>query len=471
VYIGTDLSARAVRDLQGWLSTQPALAHVELRQRQANDFTGLPAKAFDTVLLNSVVQYLPDAHYLLEVLRGAVQSIGSRGCVFIGDVRHLALLPLFHTSVELARASTQTTMRQLRSRVRRALDHDNELALDPAIFQLLAAHLGISGVEVLLKRGCFDNELTHYRYDVVMRNEIVAGPSPETFDGASPDAFERFAAHLIRDRPRAILLRSIANRRLARDLAAWRLVQSSEEHLTVGELLAQLDQIEPVGIDPEALWALGDAQGYRVRVSWTDSRSDGAIDVEFIELSQVSYQRATALEPAELPSHWTSLASDPRRASFMQQLGARLRERLRHTLPEYMVPAHFTLLESLPLNCNGKLDRKALPEPDRAGAGEYEAPQGEMEEALAGIWSQVLGVERIGRHDNFFELGGDSILSLRVVAKARERSITLALQQLFEHQSLQALAAALTVERATAPGVSVAEMSRLLDELEAGANV
>ncbi|EPN29963.1 non-ribosomal peptide synthetase SyfA, partial [Pseudomonas syringae pv. actinidiae ICMP 18807] len=83
---------------------------------------------------------------------------------------------------------------------------------------------------------------------------------------------------------------------------------------------------------------------------------------------------------------------------------------LRALLPGYMVPRAFTRMASLPLTANGKLDRRALPDPDPAYllGHAYEAPLGEVEIAMAAIWAQVLGVERVGRHDNFFELGGHS---------------------------------------------------------------
>ncbi|QMW07901.1 non-ribosomal peptide synthase/polyketide synthase [Pseudomonas sp. 29A] len=119
-----------------------------------------------------------------------------------------------------------------------------------------------------------------------------------------------------------------------------------------------------------------------------------------------------------------------------------LRERLSQTLPDYMVPGVVVILESLPLNANGKVDRKALPEPEFESEQAYEAPRGADEEALAAIWVAVLGVERVGRHDNFFELGGDSILSLKVVARARANGLGLTPRHLFEHQSLAAAAKA-----------------------------
>ncbi|MBT2337376.1 amino acid adenylation domain-containing protein [Variovorax paradoxus] len=98
---------------------------------------------------------------------------------------------------------------------------------------------------------------------------------------------------------------------------------------------------------------------------------------------------------------------------------ARLREHLGRALPDYMVPGLVMVLETLPLNPNGKVDRKALPEPERVSAQAYEVPQGGTEEALAAVWAEVLGVPRVGRHDNFFELGGHSLMSVQVVARVQ----------------------------------------------------
>ncbi|CAH0352358.1 non-ribosomal peptide synthetase [Aquabacterium sp. CECT 9606] len=120
---------------------------------------------------------------------------------------------------------------------------------------------------------------------------------------------------------------------------------------------------------------------------------------------------------------------------------ATLRQSLARALPEYMVPGVIVVLERLPLNPNGKVDRKALPEPDRAGYEDhYEAPQGEVEQTLAAIWAEVLGIARVGRQDNFFELGGDSILSLQIVAKARRAGWQLTPRQMFERQRIIDLA-------------------------------
>jgi amino acid adenylation domain-containing protein len=133
-----------------------------------------------------------------------------------------------------------------------------------------------------------------------------------------------------------------------------------------------------------------------------------------------------------------------------------LRAALGRELPEYMVPALVQVLEELPLNANGKLDRKALPQPQQEERQGYEAPQGEVEEALAAIWAEVLGLPRVSRHDNFFELGGHSLLATQIAARVRaEIDGSLRLETLFAHPRLSMLAGQLRPSPAP-PGTAAA---------------
>ncbi|MBK5007741.1 non-ribosomal peptide synthetase [Pseudomonas sp. S32] len=133
-------------------------------------------------------------------------------------------------------------------------------------------------------------------------------------------------------------------------------------------------------------------------------------------------------------------------ASATSEAQARLREALkadaRQHLPDYMVPAHLVLLGSLPLTGNGKLDRRALPLPDLEQARQhYQAPGNEVEAQLAQVWADVLNLAQVGVNDNFFELGGDSILSIQVVSRARQAGLQFSPRDLFQHQTIQTLAA------------------------------
>ncbi|WP_236884913.1 amino acid adenylation domain-containing protein [Diaphorobacter nitroreducens] len=145
-----------------------------------------------------------------------------------------------------------------------------------------------------------------------------------------------------------------------------------------------------------------------------------------------------------------------------------LRERLGKQLPDYMVPSVLVVLESLPLNANGKVDRKALPEPGFESEHEYEAPQGEVEEALAKIWAEVLGVERVGRHDNFFELGGHSLMAVQVVARIQSlMQVDLAIRDVFVAPTLSETASLLVCYSPTKSMVNtLSEIDSFIDGLE-----
>ena len=109
-------------------------------------------------------------------------------------------------------------------------------------------------------------------------------------------------------------------------------------------------------------------------------------------------------------------------------------------MPGYMVPAAVVVLDALPLTANGKLDKRALPAPEYTDIDRYRAPTTPIEEILAGIYAQVLGLERVGVDDSFFELGGDSILSMQVVARARAAGLLCRPRDVFVEQTVARLA-------------------------------
>lgn len=125
---------------------------------------------------------------------------------------------------------------------------------------------------------------------------------------------------------------------------------------------------------------------------------------------------------------------------------AGVKDYLQRQLPDYMVPVQLVVLDRLPLNPNGKLDRRALPMPDVTHTREYVAPKSDRERALAQVWGEVLNVAAVGRDHNFFELGGDSILSIQVVSRARRWGIHFKPKDLFQHQTVRALAAVVSVD-------------------------
>jgi len=147
--------------------------------------------------------------------------------------------------------------------------------------------------------------------------------------------------------------------------------------------------------------------------------------------------------------------------------GDELRQYLRARLPDYMVPVQVIVLAQMPLSPNGKLDRKALPEPQWQASNHYTAPRNEVERVLAGIWQDVLEVEQVGIHDNFFDLGGDSILSLQVISRVRQAEgldLEIRLRDLLQYQTIAGLLERVQDTADTGPGELQAVGESLADE-------
>ncbi|AJE23910.1 non-ribosomal peptide synthetase [Azotobacter chroococcum] len=215
------------------------------------------------------------------------------------------------------------------------------------------------------------------------------------------------------------------------------------------ELTAERFLPDPFGAPGERMYRTGDL------VRW---REDGALDY-LGRLDQQVKIRGFRIELGEIESRLLAHESVVEAAVIARETPAgrqlvgylvprgpldplEIRQRLAEALPDYMVPAQLVVLERLPLTPAGKLDRAALPAPQWQVQGDYQAPQTEPERILAEIWAQLLGLPRVGRQDRFFELGGDSIVALQVVGRARQAGLGLTPRDVFQQQSLAALAVA-----------------------------
>ncbi|MES1244340.1 MAG: amino acid adenylation domain-containing protein [Acidobacteriota bacterium] len=172
-YLGIDFSRVALEGIRRQLAGLP---QVTLRQGEADDWSGIEPGSADLVVVNSVIQYFPGIDYLVSVLQGAVRTLRPGGAVFVGDVRSLPLLGDFAESIERFQAPPGRSEEEIRRRVRRRVADEEELVVDPAFFQTLAERLGLR-VDLLHKKGRWDNELTRYRYDAI----FYAGDAPARF--------------------------------------------------------------------------------------------------------------------------------------------------------------------------------------------------------------------------------------------------------------------------------------------------
>jgi amino acid adenylation domain-containing protein/thioester reductase-like protein len=442
-YVGTDFSSSAIDSLRRCMAQRSDLAHVRLVQCSALDLQDFPSGTCDTVVLNSVMQYFPDVDYLLAVLKGAIRLVSPGGRIFVGDVRHLGLLPTFHTAVQLGKASATVTVRQLRSRISRAMAQEKELLLDPQFFRsLLCVVPGISAVETLLKRGRAVNELTRHRYDVILHvgDQIKPELVCEHQDWNSLNGtWEQLDLALKQRRWSAVRLLNIPNERLSGELVALALLDGADDRTEVGGLRHQLAQTRYQAMDPELLWELTNTHNYDLALS---PAANGRFHATLVDRTKCDLRFRTPVVTADAMS-LRAYANNPLENAFRQQLIPKLREYLKERLPDYMLPTAFVMMERLPLTSNGKLDRRALPVPDLGtlARGQYEPPEGHVEQMLAGLWQASLQIDQVGRDDNFFELGGHSLLAVRVLQKINSSSgCSLRVLDLYQQPTIRQLA-------------------------------
>jgi amino acid adenylation domain-containing protein len=448
-YHGTDLSQIALNDLSLQLAAAgEEFRHVSLSRRLADDLSDLPPGGFDTIILNSVVQYFPGVDYLVRVLEQAMKCLRPGGNIFLGDIRSLSLLRTLHTMVQLQQASASLTARELRDQVDHQIAQEKELVIDPGLFTALQRQIPeIGDVDVQLKRGRASNELTKFRYDVVVQKEDVLAPAVEIdwLEWRTAGLNIRGLQRLLQEQqPEMLGIRGLPNARLVSEVKAMHLLETENGPGTVAELRERLAQhIHEESFEPEDIWETLRDLSYTATLTWFESSLPGTFDVVIRRKEKLAL-RVLPPEIRQMESPLSSFANNPLQAKAVQQLVPSLRRLLAEKLPEYMVPATFVMVEALPLTPNRKIDRRALPKPEEGRRNLHQtflAPRDNLERQLANIWEKILDVKTIGVQDNFFELGGHSLLAVRLFAQIENRfGRRLPLAALFQAPTIEQLA-------------------------------
>ena len=450
-YCATDVSVQGLKRLRQRLDALGGYEQVSLMEREANDFSGL-AETFDAILLNSVVQFFPSLAYLRQVLDGAIASLREGGFIFLGDVRSLPLLQAFHASVFLEKASPTMDREEFRQRVMQRVIDEEEFAVAPAFFQKLQQEIaGIKKVLILPRKGRIANELTKFRYDVIIEVgcEKTAAVDDIVWLDWNRDRLnlESVSSMLASQANKRVGIASVPNKRLNRERKLQRWLDGAEGPATVEEMRRSLElQDQYSGVELHDLWDMTERFPCNVELGWGQHTVDGSFDVLFVPRSE----NGDRWEGIELPlisgQHlpWSACANDPLLSARRKKLISELRSSLLQRLPEYMVPSFYVPLDKLPLTPNGKVDRKSLPAPDFENEEtnqSYSAPRTLEEEILCGIVSSVLNRQQIGIDDNFFEMGGHSLLATQVVSRVRSAfSIEMPLRAIFESPTVAGIA-------------------------------
>ncbi|MGC2997748.1 methyltransferase [Streptomyces sp. G35A] len=351
VYWGTDFSEPVVERLSAQVGTDPRLRDkVTLRCQPADVADGLPAEYFDTVLLNSVVQYFPDAAYLSDVLDVALRRLAPGGRVLIGDVRNHGTAREFLTAVHHAQHPGDEPS-AVRAAVARAMRRETELHLDPGFFtEWAGAHRDVVAVDVRLKPGPTGNELTRHRYEVVLHKQPNRPTSladlPTVTWGTDVHRMSALEAELARHGGRLRLTR-IPNARLVSEAAECGVPVTARE----------------TPLDPHALQTWGAEHGRTVLCTWS-AEAPGWFEAVIVPADGVRCYDGLYL-PTDTRTR--PLANAPAVSRRASKLPAVLRRELGAELPGHLMPDDIVLVARVPLTAGGEVDRAALPEPERAG--------------------------------------------------------------------------------------------------------
>lgn len=484
-YVGTDFSAVSLASLQTQLEVRD-LSQVTLLHRSATDFQGIDLASFDVVILNSIVQYFPSQTYLIQVLTAALQAVAPGGVIFVGDIRSLPLLPAFHSWMKFFQADPGMACDQLQAEIARSLFEEPELVIDPRFFYQLPDRFDtLSQVQVRLTRGRSQNEMTQFRYNVLLYTgppePSPARPLPPDHDWQrNPLTIAAVKQYLLEQQPEIYLISGMTNSRIVAPLLLLGWLGGKTPGKTVGRLRERLKHTTIAAIDPQDWWDLEAQLPYTIEITWSISGERGAYDLLLL-------RRGAEASHRSLVAHWhaahgraaggsgvnlSDLANWPLQGNVARQLIPELRQYLRQTLPDYMVPSIFVPLDTLPLTTHGKVDRGRLTsqftaclppsQADRPGVNPGSFPATPVEVTLSEIWKELLRVQQLGPGDNFFELGGHSLLATQMTSRVRDAlGLELPLQKIFESPTIAQLAATIATLQTTTAEAKVPPLVRL----------
>ena len=451
------------------------LEQVRLEMREAVDFRGVEEGEYDAVILNSVVQYFPSMDYLSEVIKQAARAVKRGGFLYIGDVRRMELQEAFHASVERQRGGAAMKVTEIREKIEERMNEERELVVSERFFeQLKREEPRIAEVEVKLKRGKRNNELTKFRYDVIVhigredeRAEI------REIDWELEEMTVEKLSHVLRGASEErIKVKGIINSRVEKELRLVEEVKRANRDERVDEIWKRISEEKQRGEEPERMVEIGEAEGYRVEARWGEETKEMEVEYRRGERTWRDVEERRETGKIEGRENIRRYGNDPLNGIYRRKLSKQLREYLQERVPEIMVPGDIVVMDDLPKTTTGKIDRRALPAPIAYQAKEsafFVAPQSPVEESLAGIWRELLGIDRVGVDDDFFVLGGHSLLATQLISRVRTIfDLELSLQDFFMAPSIKKMAE--VIEEAIFAKTSSSKMDELLDLLEAADN-
>lgn len=453
-YWGSDISLEAKKYVEEELGGLNIDSKVILMERDASDFRNIKDNYFDTVIINSVIQYFPDIEYFISVVKKAITSVKVGGRIFLGDLRNLSLQKAFYTSIELYNAEPSLELTKIKDNINKRIKFDSELVIDPHIFAQLKKQIPeISKVEILLKRGKYLNEMNCYRYDSIIHIGDSHEPYKERLEWdweSEKITVEKIEELLKHDKPKQILIKYVKNKRIVTDILASNLIMSDVISGKVEDLQEYIDNngMLHISIDPEEFWSLESRYNYDIDIYLSLKRPECfhvLITQKNNAISKLCLVEDLADNYNDTFINWNKYSSNPLQALFNKKIIPDLKEYLVDKLPVYMHPSAYVLVDEIKLTANGKIDTKSLPRPDSMQDIDtsYTLPTTKLEQILANLYSELLAIKNVDINSSFFELGGHSLLATQLIFKLRDTLGTdIPLRILFETPTIAGMAIA-----------------------------
>ncbi|MBL6449339.1 amino acid adenylation domain-containing protein [Fulvivirga sp. 29W222] len=433
-YIGTDFSASAIENIKSRVASGVKdYGATEFFRSQAHEVK-LPAEQpLDTILINSVIQYFPGEEYLSKVIDNCVNMISDKGRIIIGDVRDNRLLKSFKGRLYLNNVMGSLDKKEFEWELRQAILAEEELCLHPQYFyDLQTQYPQISHVEIVEKQGEAINELSLYRYTVILHIGQDTNLEKPDWKVWGDDSIEK----ALQEGHSLITIKDAPNPRLKTDQQFLESLLHNDIE-TVNDILKSLEKVSDSSPATLEIIKKATESGYSTRF---------LVNEDPFKLNIVLSKDM----PSSVENHWShqnagrsGLTNIPLYGEIKAKLQAEVRDELALMIPEYMVPTEMVALDELPTTSNGKVDVKFLSEVNNDSSLDNKNhidPESELEIRVSEIWKDLLELNRIGLHDDFFQIGGHSLLATRIVSMIRkELQVELSLSDFFEHTTLHAL--------------------------------